>query len=485
MTLEAQLTEAQESTATLEAQLTEAQEGSAALEARLTEAQENSASLEARLTEAQEGSASLEAQLTEAQENSASLEAQLTEAQENSASLEAQLTEEQKARATLEAELSAAQARSKELEAQLTEAQEEQAANVRSQYAIYAANEAVEAFSARTTELEDSVTTAQTRVENLTKVLAEVDSGIAGITGQDIPAPEPQPLDGAETAAPAAEPMRIVPEVRIPDALEQTAGLDADALHSEIEAILTADESEMSAEEKAAALQDIRAEVSSHVESLKDAIEDISAQKALLAATMGNSSAMEAELASFQQNVDELSAAVAEGENSIANLEAQLAEALNQSEADSARIDDLNGQIEGEQVRVKDLSEQLSAATTERDKYLAALEAYRISREPTAGEAHVASTVGNRIAVGADGASVNWHYVNNAASGNPAELRIEMDGEELYHSETIAPGGELNGFTLNRPLTTGEYQAYAITSVCDEDGNVVSSTRVPVTIVVE
>ena len=461
-------------------ELTAAQENSAALEEQLSAAQENGAALEAKLSEAQENGAALEAQLSEAQENGAALEAQLSEAQENGAALEAQLSEAQEAKAVLETELGAAQERSQELEAQLTEAQGAKATG----YSVFTADEAVEALSARSAELENSAAEAKTRVGDLSDMLFALESSIAELTGKDAPAPEPQPIQDAAEEEPA-NPVRIVPEVHIPEALQQAANLDTAAIQGEIETILSADESVMTEEEKVEALQKIRSEVGGYVDDLNDAIADITGQQAVLAATMDAAGAVEAGLASAQQDVDELGAAIAEGEISIAELEAQIAALTGQGELNSAQISELNTLIEAEQARVAELSEQLKSAEAERDRYLAALEAYRIDRNPSAGEAHAASTMNNRIAVGADGTSASWRYVNNTASGNSVVLRIEQNGEELYRSEPIAPGAELSSFTLSRALTSGEQDAVAVISVCDADGSVVSSQRVSVTIIVE
>ena len=484
-----ELAAAQENGAALEAQLTEAQENSATLEARLTAEEENSASLEAQLTEAQENSASLEAELTSAQENSASLEAQLTAAQENSATLEAELTAAQESSASLEAQLAAAQENSATLEAQLTEAQEAaraaqaDAADAAQtgKYSVYTADEAVEAISARSAELESTAAEAQAHVANLSKLLAAAESGITELTGE--PVAEPEAEDAPDETSASA--LMMVPEVYIPEALKAASELDAPAIQSRIDEILAADEGEMTDEEKVAALEDIRAEVGGHVTGLNDALASISQQQMLLAASQDGASAIQAELASAQQNVDNLDSAIAEGTATIAELEAQVAALSGQSETDSAQIEELKALIETERASMEQMNLELIAARTERDGYLAALEAYRIAHNPSAGEAHAASTLGNRIAVAADGTSATWRYANTIASGNTVVLHIELNGEEIYRSEPLAPGAQLQSFQFSRALTAGQYEAFAVTSVRDADGNTVSSTRVPVMIVVE
>ena len=98
------------------------------------------------------------------------------------------------------------------------------------------------------------------------------------------------------------------------------------------------------------------------------------------------------------------------------------------------------------------------------------------------GDAYTASTLGDVLKVAADGVSVEWSYTNDSISGNAVVLTILLDDVEFYRSGLIKPGESLEGFALSRALANGSYEAVAVMSVCDAEGAVVSSTRVPVTI---
>ena len=131
---------------------------------------------------------------------------------------------------------------------------------------------------------------------------------------------------------------------------------------------------------------------------------------------------------------------------------------------------------------VADLTAQLEAANAELAARIAELEAYRLNRELTEGEAYTASTLSDVLKVADDGGTVEWSYPNDSISGNAVVLSILLDGEELYRSAQIQPGESVEGIALNRALSTGSYPAMAVMSVYDAEGAVVSATRVPVTI---
>ena len=110
------------------------------------------------------------------------------------------------------------------------------------------------------------------------------------------------------------------------------------------------------------------------------------------------------------------------------------------------------------------------------------MEAYKLSRELTDGDAHTATSVNNQIEVAADGVTATWHYDNTAISSNPVTLSLVMDGQTIYTSGDVKPGESIDQITLDAPLAPGTYQAMAVTSIYDAEGNLQFANRVPVTL---
>ena len=81
-----------------------------------------------------------------------------------------------------------------------------------------------------------------------------------------------------------------------------------------------------------------------------------------------------------------------------------------------------------------------------------------------------------------DGVTAAWHYDNTAISRNPVVLSLQLDGETIFASEALNPGETLEEITLDKPLEPGTYQAVAVTSIYDADGELQFANRVPVTL---
>ena len=277
-----------------------------------------------------------------------------------------------------------------------------------------------------------------------------------------------------------------VPEVQTPEILTNDSDLKIDNIYSDIDNIVNAADGSMTDEEKVQALDELKAELADYVSELNAALEEIVAQEAALAASVDSIETLEAELTQAQARVEELTAAIAEGEGTIAELETQLKELTAQSESDIAlaasQIEELSSRIAAEEAMVADLTAQLEAANAELAARIAELEAYRLNRELTEGEAYTASTLSDVLKVADDGVTVEWSYTNDSISGNAVVLSILLDDVEFYRSGLIQPGESLEGITLSRALVNGSYEAVAVMRVCDAEGAVVSSTRVPVTI---
>lgn len=267
----------------------------------------------------------------------------------------------------------------------------------------------------------------------------------------------------------------IVPEIQTPDIIADDK-VNMDEIYASIEEIINADSS-MSDEEKAAALDELKTQLSAYVQDLSLALEEISAQEAALTATVDSLSGMEAQLSEAQANVDTLTAAVEESNAAVAALETELAGLTAQSEADSAQIAALEAQIAEAKAEAAALTEQLAAANAR----MAELQAYMLNRELTDGQAHVASTQGNVITVAADGVSATWNYSNDITSGNNVVISITIDEVEIYRSASLQPGEALEAFQLASALEAGSHNAVVATTVWT-DGVATSTTRVPVTV---
>ncbi|MBQ3575003.1 MAG: hypothetical protein IJA26_05005, partial [Clostridia bacterium] len=280
-------------------------------------------------------------------------------------------------------------------------------------------------------------------------------------------------------------------------AAEQPA-VNIEEIYDDIDTIVNAAEGSMSDAEKVAELDALKTELASYVDSLNAALAEIALQESALAASAQSISALESELATAQVKVDELTAAIETSEATIVSLEEQVAALTSENEANSAEsaaeIQALNAQILGVQTQMEQLTAELEAANTQlvivnnelllRQNEVKQLEAYMLERELADGEAHAASTLNDTITVSADGVSAQWNYINNTLSGNAVVITITLDGAEIYKSEALEPGAALNSFTLADALSAGSYEAIVATSVYDANGEYMSSTRVPVGIVV-
>ena len=120
-------------------------------------------------------------------------------------------------------------------------------------------------------------------------------------------------------------------------------------------------------------------------------------------------------------------------------------------------------------------------AQAEYESSLAEAEAYKVERAPENGEAHLSTEVDSDIQVAADGVTVDCQYTNNDASGNTVTVALVVDGETVY-TGALKPGESIDGITLDKPLAAGNYEAMVVTTVKDDAGETVMTTRVPVTI---
>ena len=261
-------------------------------------------------------------------------------------------------------------------------------------------------------------------------------------------------------------------DVLVAQVAEQQAGaegepaVDLEAVKADVAAVVQAAPEDKSDEEKLAELQAIQQRLMDQVpqEAMTDVVED-----------------MQQKLEAAQADIAQLTADLQEKQAAIDELNGQI-EALNgQAEADAAQVETLQAQLGAAQAEAEAQSAELAEKTEEYERQVAALEAYKVTREPAAGEAHTATAVGSVVEIEADGVTGTWEYSNSDISGNPIALSLVLDGAEIY-SAKLQPGESLDGITLNAPVAAGTYQAMAVTTVADADGEDQLTTRVPVTL---
>ena len=117
---------------------------------------------------------------------------------------------------------------------------------------------------------------------------------------------------------------------------------------------------------------------------------------------------------------------------------------------------------------------------------IATEQAYHVTREASGeGERYSSYSVGNSVAVAADGVSGTVALANDVQSAGSFTMELVLDGETIYTSEAIAPGEKLEAITLEQPLAPGQYEAIIEIKKYDDDGNYIFGQRQPVTITVE
>ena len=80
-----------------------------------------------------------------------------------------------------------------------------------------------------------------------------------------------------------------------------------------------------------------------------------------------------------------------------------------------------------------------------------------------------------------DNRGVAWYKVEfDGWTGWVSSKYTTLGEEEIYRSENIAPGESVEEIVLSAPLAAGSYDAVAVTTVCDAEGNVQFTSRVPV-----
>lgn len=250
---------------------------------------------------------------------------------------------------------------------------------------------------------------------------------------------------------------------------------DADALQEQLDALLG---DAVSDDE----LEALKLQLGDYIDQLETAADQYSEAEARLEVADATLAEMQDKLTQAEANTTALTAELEEKRDTIDELNSQI-EALNaQSNADAEQLDQLNAQLAEAVKDAEDKAEELQASQKEYEMQLAEIEAYKLSRDLTEGDALTATSVHDTIEVDADGVSAQWHYDNTAISAKDVVLSLRMDDEVLYTSDTLKPGESIDAITLNRALTSGQYDAIAVTSVYGDDGELQFTNRVPVTL---
>ena len=239
---------------------------------------------------------------------------------------------------------------------------------------------------------------------------------------------------------------------------------------------------DLSDEERLTALSALETELNGYAEQLQEAADQLTAAETQLEEADATLAEMQSKLEAAEESYNQLSAELDEKLAAIDGLNEQIAALNTQSETDAEALAALQTELDAATADAESLSGQLDAQRAEYEKQLAAVEAYKLSRELTDGDAHTATSVRNVIDVAEDGVTAAWHYDNTAISRNPVVLSLQLDGETIFASEALNPGETLEEITLDKPLEPGTYQAVAVTSIYDADGELQFANRVPVTL---
>ena len=452
------------------------------------------------------------AELSKEQENSAALQDDLAKAKDEYDAVSAQLTDAQAEAEKLSGEVESGKAASEKLQSDLTAANEKvsalETASAEKDAAIKEKDAAIEGLNAAVAEkdalikekdaaiegLNAAVNEKGATIESLSAALGElnatVDNGTSGsgeqpeskpgenpdalVPNPQTDAPEAKPGDTPE--APAETPQLAAAQAEIEVLMAQLAeqqsaaggepAVDLEAVKANVDAVVHADPADKSDEDKLAELQTIRQQLMEQVpqDAMTDVVED-----------------MQQKLEDAEGNIAQLSADLQQKQAAIDELNGQI-EALNgQAEADAAQLETLQAQLADAQSEAETQAAELAEKTESYEKQVAALEAYKVTREPAAGEAHTATAVGNVVEIESDGVTGTWEYSNSDISGNPIALSLLLDDAEIFAAK-LQPGESLDGITLNAPVAAGTYQAMAVTTVVDADGEDQLTTRVPVTL---
>ena len=211
--------------------------------------------------------------------------------------------------------------------------------------------------------------------------------------------------------------------------------------------------------------------------ALDQAMEELNAQAETDAAKLET---LTEQLAQAEADIADRQAALEAAQAQAEAEEAAYQEAVTAYETQLAEAEAQKAALETIQAEYEESLAQAEAELQSQKEALDEAEAYKLDRAPDAGEAHLATEVDSDIRVAADGVTAACQYTNTDASGNTVTVALVVDGETVY-TRTLKPGESIDGITLEKPLSAGNYEAMVVSTVKDAAGETVMTTRVPVT----
>ena len=501
------------------AQLTEEQENSATLKADLdtakTEYEAVSAELEQAKADVESGKAEakkLQGDLTTANERVTELETAATESEAKITELETAATESEAKITELETAATESAAKVTELEGTVSKRDETiktlKSAATEAEAKITELETAATKSAAKVTELEGTVSKRDETIKTLKSAATEAEAKIAelesAVTERDellssmnTDAAETESTDAAQDATEAGSTdaernteglataianlegsiVKVAGlQAEAGEAAEGVADIDLDAVRQEIAGIVEDTAEDVTDEERIEALAEIQQKLDAALPTGGDDASSGEGENADAALET-----MQAQLDAAEEEVEQLSTELAEKLEDIDTLNASIAALDAQAETDAAKLEELQTQLAEAQDDAQAQREAMDEAGVAYAKNLAEMQAYKLDREPVAGEAHLSTEVNNVIQVAADGVTADWQYANSDLSGNTADVALTVDGEAIWSGE-LKPGETLDGITLDKALEAGEYQAMVVTTVYDAAGEHQLTSRVPVTL---
>ncbi len=199
--------------------------------------------------------------------------------------------------------------------------------------------------------------------------------------------------------------------------------------------------------------------------------------------------ALQAELEAARTDVEALTERAETAEEEIAAMAAvseaaaaELTAATGRAETAEAELAAMTKRAENAEAELAVQTGRAEAAEAELAKANAELAAYHANADVADGEKHLSAAADDVVYVSADGVSAEYAVNNNTASGNSIVFELSLDGEVIYASEKLAPGEQIDGFTLASALNPGSYEASVSIKTLNSRGDVISVITTTVTI---
>lgn len=300
----------------------------------------------------------------------------------------------------------------------------------------------------------------------------EIITALKGMNPVDAAPSEAEAVEDTETAAGDADSATA----------EMLAG--AEALRGRIDALLE-DGGDMPDDERVAELEAVKADLNEYAGRLQQAVTELATAGRQMIEADNTIADMQAKLDEAETRYNTLSAELDEKLKTIESLNEQIASLNAQSATDAEQLKLLQTALDIAESEAGEKSLDVAKSFQEYENQVAELEAYKLTRELSTGEATAAIAVTNRIEVAADGVTANWHYDNSDISHNAVVLKLQIGDQEVYASQPIKPGESIDQVTLDVALPAGTHKGIATTCIYDAQGELQFANRVPVTVEVQ